>query len=113
MVSKTLRLNFLNSLVIISVVFVAQNPDDVRHHKVIILDTSPVNCGHFVLRSPKKSFLNNTVYCIPDHLRLLKAKFHYASCLEAGRRPASNLSATSFEAASVMEFGFYYSFVIE
>ena len=29
-----------------------------------------------------------------------------ADRLEAGRRPASNLSATSFEPASVMEFGF-------
>jgi len=35
-----------------------------------------------------------------------KAKFHYVSWFEAGRRPASNLSATSFEPASVMEFGF-------
>ena len=30
----------------------------------------------------------------------IKAKFHYASWFEAGRRPASNLSATSFEPAS-------------
>ena len=48
----------------------------------------------------------------------VKAKFHYASWFEAGselvpswfeagRRPASNLSAISFEPASVMEFGFY------
>jgi len=48
----------------------------------------------------------------------LKSKFHYASWFEtgwklvadrfeAGRRPASNLSATSFQPASVMEFGFY------
>jgi len=29
------------------------------------------------------------------------------SWFEAGRRPASNLSATSFEPARVMEFGFY------
>jgi len=29
-----------------------------------------------------------------------------AGPLEAGRRPASNLSATSFEPDSVMEFGF-------
>ena len=47
-----------------------------------------------------------------------EAKFHYAiwfeagsklvaDRFEAGRRPASNLSATSFEPASVMEFGFY------
>jgi len=47
----------------------------------------------------------------------VKAKFHYASrfeaglklvadMFEAGRRLASNLSATSFEPASVMEFGF-------
>jgi len=36
----------------------------------------------------------------------LKAKFYYASWFEAGRRPASNLSATIFEPASVMEFGF-------
>jgi len=34
-----------------------------------------------------------------------KAKFHYAICFEAGRRAALNLSATSFEPASVMEFG--------
>ena len=36
----------------------------------------------------------------------LKAKFHYAICFEAGRRPASNQLRTSFEPASVMEFGF-------
>jgi len=46
-----------------------------------------------------------------------EAKFHYVSWFEAGsklvadrfeadRRPVSNLSATSFEPASVMEFGF-------
>ena len=46
----------------------------------------------------------------------VKAKFHYlgwfkagsklvADRFEAGRRPASNLSATSFEPDSVMEFG--------
>ena len=46
---------------------------------------------------------------------LFKAKVHYASWFEAAvadrfeasRRPASNLSATSFEPDSVMEFGFY------
>jgi len=32
----------------------------------------------------------------------VKAEFHYASWFEAGRRPASNLSAISFEPASVM-----------
>jgi len=37
----------------------------------------------------------------------LKAKFHYAIWFEAGRQPGSNLSATSFEPDSVMEFGFY------
>ena len=36
----------------------------------------------------------------------LKAKFHYAIWFEACRRPASNLSATSFEPASVVEIGF-------
>jgi len=52
--------------------------------------------------------------------RVVKTKFHYASWFEAGsklvadrfeagRRAASNLSATSFEPASVMEFGFYES----
>jgi len=35
-----------------------------------------------------------------------EAKFHYTIWFEACRRPASNLSATSFESASVMEFGF-------
>jgi len=38
---------------------------------------------------------------------LLKAKFHYASWFEAGRRQVRNWSPTSFEPASVMEFGFY------
>jgi len=33
------------------------------------------------------------------------AKFHYAIWFKAGCRPASNLSATSFEPDSVMEFG--------
>ena len=32
-----------------------------------------------------------------------------ADRFEAGRRPTSNLSATSFDPASVMEFGFYFS----
>ena len=36
----------------------------------------------------------------------LKAKFHYAVWFEACRRPASNQLRTSFEPASVMEFGF-------
>jgi len=51
-----------------------------------------------------------------ETVALLKAKFHYATCFEAGsmlvadrfeagRRPASKLR-TSFEPASVMEFGF-------
>jgi len=47
-------------------------------------------------------------------LTIVKAKFHYANWFEAGRRQvrswsanlASNLSAISFEPASVMEFGF-------
>jgi len=37
----------------------------------------------------------------------VRTKFHYASWFEAGCRPASNLSATSFDPASVMKFGFY------
>jgi len=52
-----------------------------------------------------------------DPQSLVKTKFHYASWFEAGsklvadrfeacHRPASNLSATSFEPASVIEFGF-------
>jgi len=50
-----------------------------------------------------------------NELSTLKAKFHYASWFEAGRRQVrswsptifdSNLSAISFEPASVMEFGF-------
>jgi len=36
----------------------------------------------------------------------IKAKFHYASWFETGRRQVRSLSATSFEPASVMEFGF-------
>ena len=38
---------------------------------------------------------------------MLRLVDYYASWFEAGRRPASNLSATSFESASVMEIGFY------
>ena len=38
-------------------------------------------------------------------LYLVKAKFHYPSWLEAGRRQVRSLSATSSEPASVMEFG--------
>jgi len=58
------------------------------------------------------------LHSIPHALRIIKAKFHYASWFEAGlklvadrfeagRRPTSNLSATSFEPASIIEFGFY------
>jgi len=43
----------------------------------------------------------------PANGHLSRAKFHYASWFEVGRRPALNLSATSFEPDSVMEFGFY------
>jgi len=39
-------------------------------------------------------------------MQTVKAKFHYASWFEAGRRPASNQLRTSFVPASVMEFGF-------
>ena len=38
--------------------------------------------------------------------RHLKAKFHCASWFEAGGRQVQSLTATSFEPASVMEFGF-------
>jgi len=55
-------------------------------------------------------------YCFARNL-LLKAKFHYASWLEAGRRQVRSWSPTSFEPVcdqlrtsfepdSVMEFGF-------
>ena len=37
----------------------------------------------------------------------VEAKFHYASCFEAGSKQVRSWSATSFEPASVMEFGFY------
>jgi len=33
-------------------------------------------------------------------------KLHYAIWFEAGHRPGSNLSVTSFEPTSVMKFGF-------
>ena len=39
-------------------------------------------------------------------IRHCKAKFHYASWFEAGRRQVQSWSATNFEPASVMEFGF-------
>ena len=39
--------------------------------------------------------------------RSLKAKFHYASCFEAGSKLVGDQLRTSFEPASVMEFGFY------
>jgi len=40
-------------------------------------------------------------------LKLLKAcKFHYAIWFEAGRRQTRSWSATGFELASAMEFGF-------
>jgi len=43
-------------------------------------------------------------YTLSD--RSVKAKFHYAICFEAGRRPASNQLRTSSEPASVMECWF-------
>jgi len=36
----------------------------------------------------------------------VKAKLQYSSWFEAGRQPTLNLSATSFEPDSVMEFRF-------
>jgi len=42
----------------------------------------------------------------PNSITLAGSKL-VADRFEAGRRPASNLSAISFEPASVMEFGFY------
>jgi len=44
--------------------------------------------------------------CFYNQTYLLKVKFHYAIWFEAGQQPASNLSATSFKPASIMEFGF-------
>jgi len=38
--------------------------------------------------------------------KLLKAKFHYAIWFEAGSKLVGNQLRTSFEPASVMEFGF-------
>jgi len=45
-------------------------------------------------------FFSDTIPC-----RQLKAKFHYASWFEARRRQIRSWSPTSFEPASVMEFG--------
>jgi len=42
----------------------------------------------------------------PNSITLAGSKL-VADRFEAGRRPTSNLSATSFESPSVMEFGFY------
>jgi len=43
----------------------------------------------------------------PNSITLAGSKLLVADRFEACRRPASNLSATSFQPASVMEFGFY------
>jgi len=55
---------------------------------------SVVCCWVCIAFQLRVSVINDCLLCP------VKAKFHYAS------RPASNLSATSFEPASVMEFGF-------
>jgi len=49
----------------------------------------------------KEKFLNHAENCqtnVLDHEHCqVKAKFHYASCFEAGRRQVRSWSATSFE----------------
>jgi len=44
---------------------------------------------------------------------MIKAKFHYASWFEAGRRQVRSWSATSFEPASITEFGFKESILFD
>ena len=75
-----------------------------------------------MLSSLTGSAMNNRVNMHILHNSTVKAKFHYASWFDAGRRQVqsqiplrylvrswlqtgSNLSATSFEPDSVMEFG--------
>jgi len=57
---------------------------------------------------------SNSKFMLPltpriDRLRqvcgLVKAKFHYASWFGAGSKPVADQLRTSFESASVMEFG--------
>jgi len=47
------------------------------------------------------------IHDVSSDRRAFKAKFHYAIWFEAGHRQVRRWSPTSFEPASVMEFGFY------
>ena len=67
------------------------------------------------------SSLNNLLFIVSYSyaiLRSVSAKFHYASCFEAGRRqirsqiPLRYLVRTSSEPTSVMDFGFKYNVLL-
>jgi len=79
-------------------VFICRSYD--QKNKVAVFGTL---CTHAAVKTLLPKFASAA------KLRLLKAKFHYATWFEAGRRQVrswSRWSPTSFEPASVMEFGF-------
>jgi len=58
------------------------------------------------------SWGRNSEFCVTEGR--VKVKFHYAICFEAGSKLVADRfeAATSFEPASVMEFGFYQKYCI-